>query len=60
MAEKDDTIVICRIGDNHLKGTNLDYLRFHAGVAVLHLAGMEYGTWEELNPDGKRTAKIEY
>lgn len=52
--------MICKIGDEDLKGTKLDYLRFDAAEAALHLGGMEYGTWEGFNPDGKRTAKIEY
>lgn len=40
-AEKDGAVVICRIGDQKLKGTNLDYLRFDAGDTALHL---EFGT----------------
>ena len=59
-AENDGTVVICKIGDKDLKGSKLDYLRFDASEAALHLGGMEYGTWEEFNPDGEWTAKIDY
>lgn len=59
-AEKDGTVVLCKIGDKDLKGTQLDYLRFGAKEGATHLGGMEYGTWEGFNPDGGHTAKIEY
>lgn len=53
-------IVICKIGEMNLKGDKLDYLRFDAAEAALHLGRMEYGTWEGSIPDGTKTAKIEY
>lgn len=59
-AENDGTVVNCKIGDKDLKGSKLDYLRFDVSEAALHLGGMEYGTWEEFNPDGDWTVKIEY
>lgn len=59
-AEKDGTVVICRIGDERLNGDQLDYLRFGANEASLHLGGMEYGTWEEFRENGMDTAVIEY
>jgi hypothetical protein len=59
-AEKDGTVVVCRIGDAHLEGDKLDYIRFPAEMASLHLGGMEFGTWEDFNGDGSGTAKIEY
>lgn len=58
--EKDGTVVICKSGAKSLKGTKLDYLRFSAAEAALHLGGMEYDTREGFNPDGEMTAKIEY
>jgi hypothetical protein len=59
-AEKDGAVVVCRIGDAHLEGDKLDYIRFPAEMASLHLGGMEFGTWEDFNFDGSATAKIEY
>ncbi|KAF1988476.1 hypothetical protein K402DRAFT_391707 [Aulographum hederae CBS 113979] len=62
-AEKDTTLVVCRIGDKYLKGEELSAMRFSAHDASLHLGGMEFGLWEDfVGEDGKGGGleKIEY
>ena len=58
-AKGEETVVVCRIGDKNLKGDNLDWIRFPASRASLHLAGMEFGEWEDFRGDG-RPADIKY
>ena len=62
-AERDGSVVVCKIGDKDLNGSELDYSRYSARGASNFLRGMEYGEWEELkepaiNP--KKSAEIEY
>ena len=44
-------VVLCRIGNQEGKGDNLSCVLMDASVSSLTLAGMEYGTWEELVHD---------
>lgn len=62
-AAEDETMVICRVGtekDGKLQGDELDYLRFPANEAAVHLGGMEPDMWDGFSDGGRGSAKIEY
>ena len=48
---KQSKVVLCRIGDDELKGDALSCVLMPAEDSSLTLSGMEYGTWEELVDD---------
>ena len=41
-------VVLVKIGDKNLKGDQVSCMLEDAEVSSLYLAGMEYGTWEEI------------
>ncbi|KAL8806340.1 MAG: hypothetical protein Q9200_005073 [Gallowayella weberi] len=44
-------VVLCRLGDREGKGNKVSCVLEEAKYSSLRLAGMEYGTWEELVHD---------
>ncbi|KAI4201162.1 MAG: hypothetical protein LQ350_003477 [Teloschistes chrysophthalmus] len=51
-AEKSGKVVLCRIGDSHLKGNEVKCLLWDADTATLWLGGQNYGDWDD-QMDGK-------
>jgi len=50
--EGEGSIVLCRLGNDVLKGDELSCVLKTAEDSSLELGGMEYGRWEELLEDG--------
>ncbi|KAI4254908.1 MAG: hypothetical protein LQ352_002836 [Teloschistes flavicans] len=58
-AEKSGKVVLCRIGDAHLKGHDVTCLLWDAETATLTLGGAEYGDWDDiLDAKGKYTPEL--
>ena len=54
------SIVLCKIGDRELNGGKVDCMRYRADFAGSSLFSLNIGEWENRNPDGKKSAKIDY
>ena len=46
-AGKSGKVVLCRIGDAHLKGNRVTCMLWNAGTSTLTLGGLEYGDWDD-------------
>lgn len=51
---RDGTMVVCKVGDRNLKGDELSTYRSPAGDVAGFLAGLEPGTWEEMQENRHR------